>query len=265
MARVGDILFCGTLLIGVLFRIAQYYSRFLSFLIFEHRDAPMSKRIKRAWENTRCTYMLDFLPPLFLFSAPISITVSATDSEYAGIAVLLSLTSLGQLALQQRENAGYNTYIERTYRAILFVSAVGVMAMSSGLSFLRTDLSGLHLSSEQDSRDQGGSGQYWRFLVASSVGIIPVNWTSRIVCSVLGHFFKVTVTLMVLLFRRGEVLLACKLPGFACASGKLLDWIWSRDSHQAVMALLFVSTMAGDLSWRPEPSKSTTNRGTFIV
>lgn len=108
--------------------------------------------IAMLYTMTQCNYPLELLPVMFLASPPVVVAVSAQDSEYAGIAVLLSIAALGQRGSQQRADAGYNTRLERVYRWILIVFAVSVMTLSSVLSFLRTDVPGQHVSFNLDYR-----------------------------------------------------------------------------------------------------------------
>jgi len=259
MATVGDQLFCYALLIAAFFRMIQ-----CMLAIIIQRAAlraeggkglrTLFKMVLRGEEDMISVpvYMIEVLPLIFLFTAPVAVAVSATDSEYAGISVLLSIATLGQLSSQQRADAGYTTAIERAYRWALIVSAVMVMISGSGLSFLRTDVAGLHFSREQKKFAflDNLSGHDWRSAVACAVALVPVNWSRRILWNVVGHFIKVAVALTLLLARRGQVLLTCQFPSYPCAFGRLTKWLWSPASERAVMALLFVSTMAGDLSWR---------------
>jgi len=267
MATVGDILFCWALLTAVFFRMMQYYFPLLFFLflnVFNYFKARRNgeRGALRAYveefkkvmsgETVLRYHSVDILPIVFLFTTPIAVAVSAMDSEYAGIAVLLSIASFGQLCLQQRADADYITRLERAYRWTLIVSAVLVMALSSGLKFLRIDVSGLRFSSEQKIFTVGFFSEFdWRTKVACVVVLLPVNWSRKIVLCVIGHLCKVVSTLLLLLAGRGKVLLTCETPNSQCAIGKLSSWLWSPDSHRTVMTLLLVSTMAGDLSWRP--------------
>jgi len=255
MAVVGDILFCYALLIATFFRMMQYFLSFLNYYIRKDTHLGGREKLMKVMRGkiVMSNYAIELLPMTFLVVAPVALVVSATDSEYAGIALLLSIASLGQLGTQQRAAAGFATVLERVYRWTLIVSAVLVMAMSSGFSFLRTEVSGLHLARETTSSNE--TVEHWRTIFACIVTLIPVQWSSRIVVIVLGHFCKVSVALMVLLVRRAKVVLVCKAPNYLCALSKLTEWIWGPNSHRVVMTLLFVSTMAGDLSWLPEDSE----------
>lgn len=257
MATVGDILFCYALLTAVVFKILQYIISSFLFLFSSDHDFRWAKKFKmvaRGEDIIDKFYAIELLPSFFLINAPVAVAVSATDSEYAGVAVLLSIASLGQLGSNQREKAGYKTGVERAYRYTLIVVAVFVLTVGSGLSFLRVDVRELYLP-------KGQEGWYfmhhltvhdWRTWVACLVTLVPVNRFWTVGWNVLGHVVKVAVTLAVLLFRRGKVPLICDTPSYPCAIGKLTKWLWSPASERTVMALLLISTMAGDLSW---PSK----------
>jgi len=258
MPTLGDQLFCVTLLTAGFFSVLQRCMNLMVFMLSEHQDLPWPDRFKKALPNTVNKYMIEFLPLIFLATAHIAVAVSATDSEYAGISVLLSIAALGQVGCQKRSEAGYKTGVEYAYRGILIVYAVAVMIVFSGLNFLRTEVSGLRLSAESRVLVDLAQIYEWRTIVASFVAVgFPVHWSGDFLWCVLGHIIKVTVTLAVLLAGRGEVKLVCTVPSYPCAYGRLLRWMWSPGSERGVMALLFVSTMAGDLSWRPKDKKSS--------
>lgn len=257
MARVGDILFCYALLTAVVFQALQY--AFSSFLFLmsgdrEHHWMKKCRMVARGEDAIEKYYVIELLPLFFIINAPVAVAVSATDSEYAGVAILLSIASLGKLGSDAREKAGYKTPVERGYRYTLIVVAVFVLTVTNGLQFLRSDVRGLHLDKPQKGWHFGAHLiiHDWTTVVACIVTLVPVNRFLGIGWNTLGHAVKVAITLTVLLFERRQVNLTCEPPSYPCAVGKLTRWLWSPASERLVMALLLVSTMAGDLSWRPQ-------------